>query len=549
MANDGAVTIVGNQNATVTDGNNSLIVAGNGNDTLTAGSNSVVAAGNGSDKVAVGANSAIVVGNGNDTLTAGADSTIIAGNGNDTITMGASDTAVVGNGKDTFVLQPSGAATLTAPANISVNEDGSIALAISAGSTGFGFGNDAIFGFNASKDKIQFSTSQFANFAAVMAAAKQVGDDTIITGDANNTIYLDDVQRSSLTASDFVFVNSSNVTVTISGIPAGVSLSDAAGPLTITNGSVTLTQAQLAGLTLKAGEVTAATLTVKATDATTGNSITKTIALSVNPVAPTLSVPASLTVSAGGVVALGIAETPFDPRDTVSLTITGVPVDASLSAGTRNNNGGWTLTAAQLSGLTLRAGQTAITTLTVTATNTLGAGASTTQSIQFKTVTPLTITFDAVSFVDAGVQGDHITNNGNVTLSGTVTDNVTVSQVQVFNGSTSLGLATVNNTAHTWSLATNLTQGTYNQLKATATDSGGNSASASTTQFVTVDTTPPAVTLQTESVSGLTRSTSDTITVTATDANGVASVAIWDDATNTQIGNATLNNGVRKQSE
>jgi T5SS/PEP-CTERM-associated repeat protein len=543
MANDGAVTIIGNQNATVTDGNNSLIIAGNGNDTLTAGSESIVVAGNGNDKVTVGADSAIVAGNGSDTLTAGADSTIIAGNGNDTITMGASDTAVVGNGKDTFVLQPSGAVTLTAPASVSVNEDGSIALAINAGSTGFGFGDDAIFGFNASKDKIQFSTSQFANFAAVMAAAKQVGDDTVITGDGTDTIYLDDVQRSSLTASDFVFVNSSNVTVTISGIPAGVSLSDAAGPLTITNGSITLTQAQLAGLTLKAGEVTAGTLTVKATDATTGNSITKIIALSVNPVAPTLSGPTSLTVNAGGTVALGITETPFDPRDTVSLTITGVPADASLSAGTRNNNGSWTLSPAQLSGLTLKAGQTAVSTLTVTATNTLGSTASTTQSIQLNIVTPLTITFDSVSFVDTGVQGDHITNNGSVTLSGTVTDNVTVSQLQVFNGGTLLGLATVNNTAHTWSLTVNLTQGTYNQLKATATDSGGNTASASTTQFVIVDTTPPALTSQTESVSGLTRSTSDTITVTATDADGVASVAIWDDATNTQIGNAALSNG------
>jgi hypothetical protein len=248
MANDGALTIVGNQNATVTDGNNSLIVAGNGNDT---------------------------------------------------ITMGANDTVVVGNGKDTFVLQPPGTVTLAAPTNLSVNEDGSIALAISAGTTGFGFGNDAIFGFDASKDKIEFATSQFANFAAVMAAAKQVGDDTVITGDGADTIFLDDVRLSSLTASDFVFVNSTNVTVTISGIPTGVSFSDSAGPLTVTNGSLTLTQAQLAGLTLKAGEVTAGTLTVKATDAVTGNSITKTIALSVNPVAPTLSVPASLTVSAG----------------------------------------------------------------------------------------------------------------------------------------------------------------------------------------------------------------------------------------------------------
>src|SRR5262249_3102773 len=159
------------------------------------------------------------------------------------------------------------------------------ALAINAGSTGFGFGNETILGFNTSKDVIQLNTSQFANFAAVLASMKQVGSNTVITGDAADTITLDGVKASSLTASDFSFVNNTNTSVKISGIPAGVTLSDTAGPLTITNGTVTLTQAQLAGLTLKAGEVTSAVLTVTATDTTSGNSVTQSVALSVNPVA------------------------------------------------------------------------------------------------------------------------------------------------------------------------------------------------------------------------------------------------------------------------
>ena len=389
MSNDGMISIIGNQNATVTDGNDSLILAGNGNDTLVAGAGSIVTAGNGSDQITVGADSIVIagngsdtltsgsdslitVGNGNDTITAGANSLIIAGNGNDTIHLGANDIVTVGNGKDTFVLPSSPQVTLSTPSSLAVNEDGSVALAISAAASGFGFGNEAILGFNTSNDKIQFNTSQFANFAAVIASAKQVGNDTVITGDASDTVVLSGVRLSSLTASDFSFVGSPNVTVTISGIPAGATLSDTAGAIAVTNGSATLTQAQLAGLTLKAGEVTAATLTVTATNASTGNSVSKTIALAVNPVAPTLTGPASLTVSSGAAAALGITETPFDARDTISLTVKGVPADATLSAGTRNANGSWTLTPAQLAGLTLKAGAATTATLTVTATNTLG---------------------------------------------------------------------------------------------------------------------------------------------------------------------------------
>ena len=77
-----------------------------------------------------------------------------------------------------------------------------------------------------------------------------------------------------------------------------------------------------------------------------------------------------------------------------------------------------------------------------------------------------------------------------VTLSGTVSDNVTVSQVQVFNGTTLIGTATVTNGV--WSLTTTLAQGTYDQLNATATDEAGNTTNAATTQTVQVDTTAPS---------------------------------------------------------
>ena len=51
------------------------------------------------------------------------------------------------------------------------------------------------------------------------------------------------------------------------------------------------------------------------------------------PAAPMLSAPASLAVNEDGTVALSITETQFSPNDTVSITITGVPLDATLSAG------------------------------------------------------------------------------------------------------------------------------------------------------------------------------------------------------------------------
>lgn len=89
----------------------------------------------------------------------------------------------------------------------------------------------------------------------------------------------------------------------------------------------------------------------------------------------------SLPISA----ALSVA----DPNESLSVTITGIPTGATLSAGTHNSDGSWTLTAAQLSGLTLTppSHYTGLLGLTVTATTSEnGTVASTSASL------PVTIT-------------------------------------------------------------------------------------------------------------------------------------------------------------
>ena len=163
-----------------------------------------------------------------------------------------------------------------------------------------------------------------------------------------------------------------------------------------------------------------------------------------------------------------------------TLTLSGIEIGATIEFST---NGGttWTTSFTPVEGL-----NTVLVRQTDAAGNVSGVSAL---SFILGTTRP-GVSFDTVSFTDTGVQGDHITDNGQVTLSGTVSDNVTVSQVQVFNGSQLLGTATVDNVHHTWTLTTTLAPGAYNQLNATAIDEAGNPANATTTQTVQVNNAP-----------------------------------------------------------
>jgi Ca2+-binding RTX toxin-like protein len=177
---------------------------------------------------------------------------------------------------------------------------------------------------------------------------------------------------SALTATD----GTESLTIRITGVPGVASLS--AGTKNA-DGSWTLTAAQLAGLTLTAPAGSfagTATLGVTATATETDGSTAATsssLALTIAGVAstPTLLVqPAS--GNPGGIIPLSIASalTATDGTETLSVTISGLPSGATLSAGTRNADGSWTLTTAQLLGLSLNApsGSSGNFNLTVTAT-------------------------------------------------------------------------------------------------------------------------------------------------------------------------------------
>ena len=71
--------------------------------------------------------------------------------------------------------------------------------------------------------------------------------------------------------------------------------------------------------------------------------------------APTLTVTSSATGDEDSAIALTITSSLLDTdgSETLSIEITGVPAGATLSAGTDNGGGSWTLTPAELAGLTI----------------------------------------------------------------------------------------------------------------------------------------------------------------------------------------------------
>jgi hypothetical protein len=236
---------------------------------------------------------------------------------------------------------------------------------------------------------------------------------------ANHSLAIGEDGTVALGIAETPFNAGDTILITVAGVPADAMLS--AG-INNGNGTWTLTPDQLVGLTLKAGEVATATLTVTATD-TAGlpaSAPPQTIMLTVEPAAPALAIANhSLSVKEDGTVGLGVSETPFDPRDEVLVTITGVPSDAMLSAGTNNGGGNWSLTPAQLSGLMLTAGTTSAT-LDVLATNTEGTTASAPmQSIALTVVAPPAApVFDLSKADQSGAPGSHQTQSQIVTLVG-----------------------------------------------------------------------------------------------------------------------------------
>ncbi|MCP4121726.1 MAG: calcium-binding protein, partial [Bacteroidetes bacterium] len=169
--------------------------------------------------------------------------------------------------------------------------------------------------------------------------------------------------------------------ITISGVPADATLS--AGTYSEENNTWTLTAAQLDGLTITPAPNSDAdftlTVSVTSTEPVGGDSATaqETIRVTVNAVAdrPDLAVSDTVSGNEGEAIPLGINSPSLKDTDGSesiqgnSVTISGVPDGAVLSAGVDNGDETWTVSISQLQGLTITPADKNDFTLTVSATS------------------------------------------------------------------------------------------------------------------------------------------------------------------------------------
>src|SRR5262249_10869063 len=126
------------------------------------------------DTIVAGPNDIVYAGDGNDTLIGAIGATLHAGSGIQTLYGAPGGTMFAGKGPNTFVFEP-------------------------------GFGQDSVIDFDVRNDAIAFDSALVGDIGSVMAHTGQVGADTIITFDPQNSVTLKNIQMSTLTASNFHF--------------------------------------------------------------------------------------------------------------------------------------------------------------------------------------------------------------------------------------------------------------------------------------------------------------------------------------------------------
>ncbi|SEG66061.1 beta strand repeat-containing protein [Bosea lathyri] len=192
----GIVSFTSIENLLFGDGDN-IVTGGNGDDSFDGGAgNDTLTGGAGDDALAGGLGDDILNGGsnddqldggaGNDVLSGGSGDDILRGGaGNDVLKAGSGDDRIEGGAGDDLLTGGSGTDTFHFAA---------------------GFGRDAITDFGSSDtDIISFSDSLFADFGTMIAASAQVGDDVVITVDAQTSLTLHEANLLSLSADDFRF--------------------------------------------------------------------------------------------------------------------------------------------------------------------------------------------------------------------------------------------------------------------------------------------------------------------------------------------------------
>ncbi|MCR4378250.1 MAG: cadherin-like domain-containing protein, partial [Rhodospirillales bacterium] len=294
--------------------------------------------------------------------------------------------------------------------------------------------------------------------------------------------------------------------VSISGVPAGATLS--AGTFDAATGAWTLAPSDLAGLTITppADYAGSFDLTVTAISTEGTATATKTASLHVD-VTPVADAPSLVVNPSAGLedtpidLNISTAETDVDGSEVLFVTIGGLPAGASLSAGTNNGDGTWTLTTGDLVGLQLNppANFNGDITLSVVSTSTDALGVITDSA---STGGGLTVTIAPVGdAVDISVQPASGTEDSAVALNivAAASGGETIASVTISGVPTGATLsAGTDNGNGTWTLnsgqLTGLTMtppadfsGSFNlAITATSSEGGVNSANMG------VDITPVA---------------------------------------------------------
>ena len=248
------------------------------------------------------------------------------------IPSGATLSAGTDNGDGTWTLTPAqlSGLTVTPPANFS----GAIAMGIDVTTDD---GGDT----QVTSDTFQVNVTGVADVATITA--------NDVTGDEDSAIALD--LGASLTDS-----SESITSVILTGVPSGSVLS---GGTDNGDGTWTLTAAQLSGLTVTppanfSGAI-AMGIDVTTDDGGDTQVTSDTFQVNVTGVADVATITANdVTGDEDSAIALDLGASLTDSSESItSVVLTGVPSGSVLSSGTDNGDGTWTLTAAQLSGLTV----------------------------------------------------------------------------------------------------------------------------------------------------------------------------------------------------
>jgi len=311
---------------------------------------------------------------------------------------------------------------------------------------------------------------------------------------------------------------SESLTIIISGIPSGASLANSNGPLTVSAGQISLTADQLDGLAITppANSDTDFTLTVVATSTESNggatNTVTDTLDVTVGGVAD------APTATAGDVsgdedtaIALDLSSALSDTSETLTAQITGVPAGATLSHGTDQGSGVWSVDPGDLGSVTITPPDdfSGTINLQLEATSTDGRDTATTSNAFSVTVAGVA---DAPAVTAGNVSGDEDTAIA-LNLSAAVTDASETLSVQItgFPSGTTVSHGTIN--AGVWTVdAADLGSVTITppshysgqmnlQIEATSAD-GSDTASTSDGFTVTVGGVADAPTASAENVSG-----------------------------------------------